>query len=106
MVRTHRENVLRSLGLPLSYSPSLEELSHITKVPLVALKEVYKRGIGAWKTNIASVRVLATGKKDPTAPRSVKMSKEQWAFSRVYSFLDGGKTFHTADSDLARKYNL
>lgn len=38
---------------------------------------VYKRGIGAWKTNPESVRTQ-NGKK---------MSKEQWAMARVNSFL-------------------
>jgi hypothetical protein len=28
-------------------------------------------------------------KKNVAAPRSQKLSKEQWAMARVYSFLDG-----------------
>jgi len=53
------------------------------------LQEVYNRGIGAYKTNPTSVRMKGTFKKGVAAPMSMKLSKEQWAMARVYSFLDG-----------------
>ena len=106
---THRENVLRRLGLPLSESLSLRELSVYTGVPLAALEEVRDRGVGAWKTNPESVRLKKDFSKNPDMsryPRSARLSKEQWGLARVYSFLDAGKTFRTADADIARKYGL
>ena len=69
------------------------------------LQQVYNRGIGAWKTNITSVRVRGTFEKNPDLgryPRAARLPKEQWAMARVYSFIDRGKTFYTADEDLAR----
>jgi hypothetical protein len=45
------------------------------------------------------------GKKDPKAPLSKKMSKEQWAMARVYSFVNKveGKRKLNHDTDLADK---
>ena len=50
------------------------------------LKQVYDRGMAAWKT----------GHRPGTTP-------QQWAFARVNSFLTGGKTRTTADKDLWSK---
>ena len=105
---THRQSVLKALGLPKDTTLSLDELSFKTDLPIEALQEIYNRGIGAWKTNISSVR-LKDFSKNPNLskyPRSARLGKEQWAMARVYSFVDKGKTFHTADSDIARKYNI
>lgn len=106
---THRENVLNKLGLPLSTHLSLEELSKYTKVPLKALQEVFHRGEGAWGNNLASVRLKSNFSKNPNTsqyPRGMRLSKNQWAYARVYSFLDKGKDYYTADQDIAKKYNL
>jgi hypothetical protein len=106
---THRENVLRILGLPKDTQLSLEEIADKTDLPLEALQEVFNRGVGAWKTNISSVRIKDSFKKNPDVkkyPRSSRLGKEQWAFARVYSFIDKGKTFRTADKDIAEKYNI
>ena len=67
---------------------SVQELAGVSGVPLQILQEVYNRGIGAYNTNPESVRMKVTFKKGP-APMSKKLSKEQWAMARVYSFLDG-----------------
>jgi len=88
---THRENFLRKHGLSKSESYNLSELSKISGVKLSTLQEVYNRGIGAYKTNPTSVRLVSSFKKGVAAPMSLKLSKEQWAFARVYSFLDGSK---------------
>ena len=106
MVVTHRQSVLKKLGLPENTRLSVEELAVLTKLPVKALQEVYNRGIGAWKTNPESVRLKGSFKKDPTAPRSAKLGKEQWAMARVYSFVDKGTTFKTADADIARRYGI
>jgi len=59
------------------------------------LQEVYNRGIGAYKTNPLSVRMKGTFKKGVNAPMSQKLSKEQWAMARVYSFIDGNPKHDT-----------
>ncbi len=57
-----------------------------SKVPKAILEQVYRRGAAAW----------ATGHR-PGATR------EQWAMARVNSFITRGKTYSTADADLAKK---
>lgn len=85
--KTHKQNVLKKLKLK-DTGYSVQELAGVSGVPLQILQEVYNRGIGAYKTNPQSVRMKVTFKKGP-APMSKKLSKEQWAMARVYSFLDG-----------------
>jgi len=85
---THRENVLRRLGLSTDQGYSLSALSRYAKIPHKVLQEVYNRGIGAYKTNPQSVRMKGTFKKGVNAPMSMKLSKEQWAMGRTYSFID------------------
>ena len=79
-------------------------------MPKSALQEVYNRGIGAWKTNIASVRLQKDFSKNPNTqkyPRSARLGKEMWAFARVYAFVMGTKkVYEGSDKDIAKKYNL
>ena len=85
---THRENFLKANRLE-DKGYSLKELSKISDVPLRTLQQVYNRGVGAYKTNPQSVRMKGSFKKGVNAPMSKKLSKEQWAMARTYSFLDG-----------------
>ena len=96
MGKTHRQHYLGQQHLP-DEGYSLEELSEQSSVPLPILQEVYNRGIGAYKTNPASVRLKGSYVKGVNAPMSAKLSKEQWAMARVYSFLDGNPK-HDNDS--------
>jgi len=57
------------------------------RVPKSILEEINARGIGAWASG---------GHRPGQTPQS-------WGIARVNSFLVGGKTFFTADSDLAEK---
>ena len=75
-------------------------------MPLAALEEVYRRGIGAWKTNPASVR-LKTGEKNYSTSRAGKMPKEQWAMARTNAFIEKRDTvYYGADNDIRKKYHL
>jgi hypothetical protein len=103
---THREQVLKTLGLPKTTSLSLEELAERTDLPIEALQEVYNRGVGAYKTNPQSVRMKGSYKKGINAPMSMKLSKEQWAFARVYAWINKSKVFYNQDADIAREYNI
>ena len=96
---THRMLVLKKLGLE-DKPHSLTELAKASNTPKSTLQEVYNRGIGAYKTQPTSVRMLGTFKKGVDAPMSMKLSKEQWAMARVYSFLDGNPKH---DNDLRAK---
>lgn len=103
---THREEVLKKLGLPKTTQLSLEEIADVTELPLKALREVFSRGIGAWKTNPQSVRIKGTFEKDPTAARSARLSKEQWAYARVWAFINKGPSFFGPDADIAKRFHI
>ena len=102
---THKKDFLKLYGLPENTSLSIEDISALTGIPTEALQIVYNRGIGAWKSNPTSVR-LHSGEKSLTAPRSARMGKERWAAARVYSFVMMGKTWETADHDVAEHYGF
>jgi len=87
-MKTKREKVLEYYGLE-DRGYSIPELSDITGYSEDVLNQVYDRGIGAYKTNPQSVRMKGTFKKGVNAPMSMKLSKEQWAKSRVWSFISG-----------------
>ena len=75
-------------------------------MPYQTLLNVYRRGIGAWKTNPESVR-LRTGEKNYSASRAGKMGKEQWAMARVNAFIaKRPSVYRGADDDLRRKAGL
>jgi len=85
-------------------SLSKTEIARISKIPIKIINEVYERGEGAYSNNPQSVRTKS-GKKDPKAPLSKKMSMGQWAMARVYSFvnkLEGNRKLNH-DTDLAEK---
>ena len=101
---TNREEYLKRHKLPADKSLSKRDIARISKIPIKILDDVYDRGIGAYKSNPQSVR-LKSGKKDPSAPLSQKMSKERWAMARVYSFVNKieGRKKLNHDTDLAEK---
>lgn len=105
---THRERVLKSFGLPADTHLSIPELSRLSGIPIKALDEIASRGAGAWINNLASVR-LKDFSKNPNVKlygRSQRLGQEQWKLARIYSFIDRGKTFYTADADIAERYNI
>jgi hypothetical protein len=89
---TNKEEWNKRHGQPKDKSNSKRDISKISKIPIKILDEVYDRGVGAYKTNPSSVRP------------QVK-SKEQWAYARVYSFVNKleGKRKLNHDTDLAEK---
>ncbi len=91
MVDTYKMKFNRKYKQKLSQPNSKQDISKLTGVPVSILDDVFDRGVGAYKTNRASVRP------------SVK-SPEQWAYARIYSFVMGGKTQKTADADLWAKF--
>jgi hypothetical protein len=103
MVETFKQKFNKKYNQDKDASNSLNDIQRLTGIKKKILQEVYNRGIGAYNTNIESVR-LKSGKKDfSVRDRSKKMSKERWAYARVYSFVMGGKTQKTTDKDLWEK---
>jgi hypothetical protein len=90
-VVTYRDKYNRKYNYPKNTSHTLEEISKDTNVSMKGLQQIYNKGIGAYKTNPASVRP------------NVK-SKEQWAMARVYSAVMGGKASKVDSNEL--KMNL
>ena len=71
---TFKERFNKKFKQPKDESNSKTKKVKLTGIPKSVLDDVYDRGVGAFKTNPASVRP------------SVK-SKEQWAMARVYAFI-------------------
>ena len=90
MVVTNKQKFNKKYKQPLNTANGKDDIVRLTGIPKKILDEVYDRGVGAFKTNRSAVRP------------SVK-SPEQWAMARVYAFVMKGKTYRTADKDLADK---
>ena len=65
---------------------AVKNKSEATGIPYYILKQVYDKGLAAWKT----------GHRPGTTP-------QQWALARVNSFIVGGKTTKKADASLWKK---
>lgn len=104
---TNREAFLAKHNLPKDTSLSLEEIASYSGMPVRALREVEKKGLGAYHTNPTSVRMKGSFKKGVAAPMSMKLSPQQWAIARVYAFvMKTPKVFYKADKEIAEKYRL
>lgn len=102
MTNTYKQRYNKKFGNALNKSNTLREIAKNTGFKLSGLQTIYNKGIGAWKTNPSSVR----RKDDITkrgGPRSKLLGKEQWAMSRVYSAVMGGKASKTDASHLLKK---
>jgi hypothetical protein len=104
---TNRIQFLKKVGKPVSESYSIEEVARMAGISVSALREVYDRGLGAYSSNPGSVRLIDFSKSTNLTkfPKSKRLSAPQWAMARVYSFVNKGKTYSTADKDIAKKYN-
>ncbi len=90
MVLTYKEKFNKKFKQPKDKANSIEDISKLTGYKLAGLKVIFNKGIGAYKTNPASVRP------------SVK-SPEQWAQARVYSAVMGGKAAKIDAKQLIKK---
>ncbi len=101
---TYRERYNKRFGFPSNASHSKTDIAKQTGVPRSLIDKSYDRGVGAWKSNIRSVRVRGTMAKNPNLrkfPRSARLPKEAWAMARVYSFIHGALGGRSkADPDL------
>ena len=103
---TYKEKFNKKFKQEKDTSNSKSKMSKLSGIPKSILDEVYDRGVGAYKTNPQSVRMKGTFKKNINAPLSKKLSKEQWAISRVYAFIMktlNPKEPQNQDKDLIKK---
>jgi len=84
---TFKSKYNNKYGFPKNESHSVEDISKTTGIKKSILQDVYDRGIGAWKSNPTSVRSKSGDKKDSGFPLSKRMTKERWAYGRVYGFV-------------------
>ena len=75
---TYKQKFNKKYGFEKDEPHSIAEISKITGYKKSGLQTIFDKGVGAFKTNPASVRP------------SVK-SPEQWAYARIYSAVMGGK---------------
>lgn len=101
---TFRQKYNKRFGFPANASHSKADIAKQTGVPRRLIDKSYDRGVGAWKTNIRSVRLRGTLGKNPNLrkfPRSARLPKEAWGMGRVYSFIWGALGGRSkADPDL------
>lgn len=86
--KNREEQKEETVNFPLTESAdaALKKKAEKSGIPVGILKQVYNRGMAAWRTG-----------HRPGA------TQQQWAFARVNSFITGGKTRTTADADLWKK---
>ena len=99
MTLTNKQKFNKKYGFKLSEPHSKQEISKLSGVSMKVLNKVYDRGLGAHKSNPQSVRSVS-GKKVGGSSLKGKMSAQQWAMSRIYSYVMKGRTYYTADKDL------
>jgi len=102
MVVTNKQKFNLKYKQPKNQPNSKKDISKLTGIPMKILDEIFDRALMAHKNNPQSVRSLS-GKKIGGKSLKGKMSAQQWGYSRIYSFIMKGKTYKTADSDLADK---
>lgn len=85
-VRTRKSGYTLAWKRKYPNAKSLEDKAKVSGVPLKYIREVYNRGMAAWRTG-----------HRPGA------TEQQWGYARVHSFLLKGKTYYTTDSDIAKK---
>ncbi len=104
MVVTNKDKYNVKYKYPKGTSHSRAAIAKTTGISPGILAQVYKRGVGARRNNPQSVRSVATGKKNKSSSLRGKMSANQWAMARLYSFVMKQKgTWSGADKDLADK---
>jgi len=85
-VKTRTSSYTKRFREKYPNAKSLPEIAKATKIPLKTLRTVYDRGLAAWRT----------GHRPGASPQA-------WAYARVHSFVMKGKTYYTADRDLASR---
>lgn len=83
-VRTRRSSYTSRFHKQCPGATTLPQISKCTGVSTKTLRKVYNRGMAAWRTG-----------HRPGA------SQHAWGMARVHSFVLKGKTYRTADADLA-----
>ena len=86
--KSYKQRFNIKLGLDEDIEHTLKQLKDITGIPIKILKEVDKRGKGAYYNNMGSVRLKDfTKNSDLRKGASKRLSAEQWSKARIYAFI-------------------
>jgi len=86
MVETYKNKFNKKYGQPKDKSNSLADIARLTGRSKASLQKIFNKGVGAFKT---------------AGPSRPNMTKEQWAYARVYSSVMGGKAAKVDAKELA-----
>ena len=101
MVMTNKNKFNKKYKQKRDQPNSKADMVRLTGIPKRLLDKVYYRALAAHKNNPQSVRSVR-GKKIGGSSLKGKMSAQQWAQSRLYSFLvKAPGTWQKADKDIA-----
>ena len=90
MVVTYKNKFNTKYGFPKDEPHSIQEISQLTGYKRSGLETIFDKGVGAFRTNPASVRPMVK-------------SPEQWAYARIYSAVMGGKAARVDANQLIKK---
>ena len=90
MVLTYKNRFNTKYGFPKDEPHSIAEISQLTGYKKAGLETIFDKGVGAFRTNPASVRPMVK-------------SPEQWAYARIYSAVMGGKAARVDAKQLIKK---
>ena len=95
---TNKQKYIKKYGFKAGQAHSKKDISKTTGIPIRILNVIYDRGLAAHKNNPTSVRNL----KGVKGGGGKKMSAQQWAAGRIYSFvMKAPGTWGRADKDQA-----
>ena len=81
---SYKEKFNKKHGQPLNQSNSLVKIAKLSGYRISGIRTIFKKGIGAYKTNPQSVRPNIT-------------SPEAWAYARVYASVDPSSKAYKID---------
>lgn len=88
MVETFKNKFNKKHNQPKNKSNSLKEISKLSGYTMKGIQGIYNKGVGAFKT------------QGPSRPN---MTKESWAYARVYASISKGSKSSKIDKDLLIK---
>jgi len=88
MALTWKQKFNKKHKQPLDASNSLSKIARLSGISRSSIQKIYNKGIGAFKT---------------AGPSRPNMTKEQWAYARVYSAVGGGKAAKVDAKELGKK---